>query len=739
MSAAVSPILAPDEAAMRSHLDFLFGGYLHGFQDGLVELAWTTSEPGEDGRYRLSNAEMFDLDDDSLDRLVARAIEVNSRPRTNVYIGAALRKPGTARDRRANDADAYCMTAAWCDLDDQDANENASAKFKAAPPSLVVRTGQHPHKRHQCWWRLDEPVADPERIRAIVNGISARLSGDSSVSNPSRVMRLAGSIAWDQKPGRRPEITGIIPLKKPGLPSYLPEHIEREYPPLYCLAAVREHRGAPGPNLGVVREKGSLGLATGKVVDGREKHMTAVICARLIDYCGQFGAVPTPDELYEHAWDVYERSTDLDTRPGRGRNEFMEKCRSTMRRFETGKIRGIESLEVAVASYQNRRSAKRENVRHEAERGRADPDEFAAASDVYEFLDIAGIKALPDPRWVVDKLIIEDALGFIYGPPGHYKTFVALSLAMHVAYGASSWWWGRAIKRPGLVLYLAQEGQAGLKARIEAFQRTHDIASDDAAFALVRSSINFLDENDIDKLLRTIEAAAQRFGAEPALVFVDTVSRVMPGADENLQKEMTLFVRACDAVRGRFGATVVGVHHAGKSGDMRGSTVLKGAGDFVFRVEKEEGQDESALTAKFEAEKIKDAEDGWTKPLAVQAVHWTEEGKVDGERMSLVVTPGKEAEERQGAGRDPWPEKAVCRKILAAMQEAWAVGRPWSHHPQAKRDQRYAPERITRQFGVSARTAEHMVTEWLANDVLAVAVADKRNQTKGLQVVGMID
>lgn len=738
MTAAVSPILAPNEAAIREHIEFLFGGYLHGYQDGRIELAWTDPEPDDNGRYRLRHGETFETDDDSIDRLVARAIEVNSLPRTNVYIGAALRKPDTAPVGRCEDSDFYAATAGWCDLDDKDANDSASGRFAIAPPSKVVRTGEYPHKRHQLWWRFDEPVADPERVRAVVNGLSAALSGDSSVSNPSRVMRLAGTIAWDQKKDRRPEVTRLIALKNPGLPTYLPEHVERAYPPLYSLTHVREHRAAPGPNLGVVREKGSLGLTTGKVVDGREKHMTAVICARLIDYCGQFGAVPTPDELFEHAWDVYERTTDLDTRPGRGKGEFAEKCRSTMRRFEMGKIRGIETLEVAVQSYQSRRSAKRENVRHEAEHGRAGDDEFgtAASADVYEFLDIAGIKALPDPRWVVDGLIIEDALGFIYGPPGHYKTFVALSLAMHVAYGAPSWWWGKAIKRPGLVLYLAQEGQSGLKARIEAFQRTHDIDNDDAAFALVRSSINFLDEADIDKLLRTIDVAAQQFGAEPALVFVDTVSRVMPGADENLQKEMTLFVRACDAVRGRFGASVVGVHHAGKSGDMRGSTVLKGAGDFVFRVEKtEEGQDGEA---RFEAEKIKDAEDGWSKPLAVETVRWSDDGKVDAERVSLVVLPGKEAEERIEQ-REAWPDKAICRRILAAMQEAWSAGRPWSNYPQAKRDRRYAPERISRQFGIGASMAEHMVDEWLANDVLAVAVSDKRNQTKGLQVIGSID
>ena len=54
------------------------------------------------------------------------------------------------------------------------------------------------------------------------------------------------------------------------------------------------------------------------------------------------------------------------------------------------------------------------------------------------------------------------------------------------------------------------------------------------------------------KLLATVQAIADEVGPIAA-VFVDTVSRVLPGAEENLQKDMTLFVKACDAVRERFG------------------------------------------------------------------------------------------------------------------------------------------------------------------------------------------
>jgi hypothetical protein len=128
-----------------------------------------------------------------------------------------------------------------------------------------------------------------------------------------------------------------------------------------------------------------------------------------------------------------------------------------------------------------------------------------------------------------------------------------------------------------------------------------------AGFLMIERTINFMSEEDITRLVRTLRTV--QAGA-PALIVVDTVSRALPGADENLQKDMTLFIRACDVVRDVFGCAVLGVHHAGKNGDMRGSTVLRGAGDFVFGLTRKEG----ATVGQLACEKQKDGPDGWKEP-----------------------------------------------------------------------------------------------------------------------------
>ena len=79
---------------------------------------------------------------------------------------------------------------------------------------------------------------------------------------------------------------------------------------------------------------------------------------------------------------------------------------------------------------------------------------------------------------------------------------------------------------------------------------------------------------------------------------------------------MTLFVAACDAVRQRFGATVVGLHHTSRNGNIRGSTVIPGAGDFLVEVRREPG----ALTGSIFATKIKSAEDGWEQFFRVEKI-----------------------------------------------------------------------------------------------------------------------
>lgn len=732
--AEVVGMLRPDADAMRQHIEHVFGGYSD-FDDGRIELAWTESEPNAAGRYQLSHAETFGFE--QIDELIERAVALNSKARTNVYIGAALRDPNVAPVGRCNDADFYAATSYWCDLDDKDANDLAKQRWNDAPPSMVVQTGSYPHWRHQLWWRLTEAVTTAEQVSGAVNGISQIMGGDGTVSNPSRVMRLAGSIAWDQKPDRRPEVTRIVTLKSPGLKAYLPEHVERVFPPLFKLTQVRERRDsrAPaGPNVGIVRERNGLGMSTGKVVDGREKHMVSVLMARLIDYCGKYGAEPTAEELFEHAWDAYESTTDLVSRPGRGRDEFMDKCRSTIRRFEAGKIRGIPDVDTAIEAYQTRREASKASVRHETEAD--DPDDFTGPSEPPENVPIkvSELSGEPPERpWLVDQWVPAGVVSALYGDGGVGKTLIAQQLLY--AAGVGGVWLGHQVpKMRGLGVFCEDDS--------DELHRRHNCIKASLGYAIG----NPFDETWIwprvgfDNLLVTFDRdnrpAMSTFflqimrhviEKEIGLLVLDTVADLF-GGNEIIRGQVTYFIKSVcgsfirQASEQGFVLTVILLAHPSQSGrnsgsGESGSTAWNNSVRSRLYLTKPEdmGPDARSLTRK----KSNYAASGDDTALDLM---WK-----DG-----VIT----LRETQEGG---WPPKDTCRQILDAMRDAWGKGAPWSSMPQTIREGRFAPRRIQRAYGTPENVARNMVEAWLENGVLRVEQCNAHSKMKGLRVVGSID
>lgn len=331
----------------------------------------------------------------------------------------------------------------------------------------------------------------------------------------------------------------------------------------------------------------------------------------------------------------------------------------------------------------------------------------AAAKDTYELLDIDGLMNLPEPKMLVDRHIPEKALGFLYSRPGAGKSFIALDIALHLTHSLRSWNGDalRAQEQP-VVLYIAREGSSGMKSRLRAWLKSRLLpAGVKPRFYVIRETINFMVPDDVGKLVRTARAAGL---PHVDLVIVDTVSRALPGADENLQKDMTIFVAACEALMDALDCGVLGVHHAGKSGDMRGSTVLLGAGDYVFRLEREEG----AKIGYLHCEKQKDAPDGWSEPYRFSEV----EGSLV---VARVVTEVEEAEVQD-----------EIADVLKAMQMAWDAREPWTS---AINSVRYAVPLICKLLKVSAPRSSALLQRML--DEALIAHEPCHGRVKGFKVL----
>jgi hypothetical protein len=189
------------------------------------------------------------------------------------------------------------------------------------------------------------------------------------------------------------------------------------------------------------------------------------------------------------------------------------------------------------------------------------------------------------PDRLVRNLFGTTTLALIYGEPGSGKTFLVTDLGMHIALGWD--WFGRRVTA-GAVLYVACEGMAGLSNRLAAFRQTNDLAPG-VPFAVVPSAVDLgPDGRDAARVIHAAQQVRAKTGRDVLLIVIDTLARAMVGGDENSAKDMGTFIKACDRVRIETGATVVIVHHSGKTkqSGARGSSALLGAVDTAIEVEK---------------------------------------------------------------------------------------------------------------------------------------------------------
>jgi KaiC/GvpD/RAD55 family RecA-like ATPase len=476
--------------------------------------------------------------------------------------------------------------------------------------------------------------------------------------------------------------------------------------------------------------------AFGAIVDGREDYMARVVWARILDLYRASPVLPSPDQLQSalrDAFAFYERRVKsrisepgvpnhmLLEREGRGVTAFTQRWHAAIQQWDT-KVPQWAGTAPARHDHATGGDTPTEGSKSAVT---ASEDDFGPPLvDTYEVLSVGEVMNLPDPEWLVEGAVIDNGLGFIYGAPGTGKSFVALSLALAIANKRESWW-GRKILKHGPVLYISSEGTGDVKFRLMAWGMCELGGQPEmlyeSPFYLIRQSMNFMEPGDVERLYKTVQGVVERAGAPPVMIVVDTVSRVLPGADENLQKDMTLFVGACDRLRQGFGATVMGVHHTSRAGNLRGSTVFDGAGDFLFQVEREQGAETGVLTAT----KIKAAADGWADPYRLRKV-------ILGDLKGTTSLYAEKAEAMPTAPQSDWPDRVTCTAILDSMQDAWDHKRPWSPNARAKTEGRYAVAHIVR-FDVKPEIAERLIESWLMQGVIVLDIYDPKAKKQGLR------
>ena len=185
---------------------------------------------------------------------------------------------------------------------------------------------------------------------------------------------------------------------------------------------------------------------------------------------------------------------------------------------------------------------------------------------------------------VLKGLIEQGAFVVIYGPSGSGKSFFTADIAQHIAIGNT--WRGRKCP-PGLVVYVASEAGSSILKRFIGW-RDNRLGDPFARIplAVLTRGPNLLASVEIEKLCEQLSKLQAEAGLPLSLVIFDTLSRSIPGGDENKAEDMTMAVRAADILRDQFKAATAYVHHSGKDPDKgaRGHSALFAAADLVLRV-----------------------------------------------------------------------------------------------------------------------------------------------------------
>ena len=118
-------------------------------------------------------------------------------PDANAYFITGNGDP--ANRKAVKDSDIKSCPALFVEWDDKplEWQVNAWKELGLPEPSIQVHTGG---KSIHSYWVLDEPMA-PAEWRELIKRLISQCGGDTANCNPSRVMRLPGSIYYDKKNG----------------------------------------------------------------------------------------------------------------------------------------------------------------------------------------------------------------------------------------------------------------------------------------------------------------------------------------------------------------------------------------------------------------------------------------------------------------------------------------------------------------------------------------------------------
>jgi len=147
------------------------------------------------GEHRTTITQIFTLE--AVAEGVDFALQMNAT-KLNVYMMINPINPEAmiATGKGAKDTDILWAHYSFADADDEAGLAGIIKLSQLCEPDIVVITGTVPHERRHAYWRFAEPCHDLKLWEATQKRIAIDFKTDKRVINPSRIMRLPGTVSY---------------------------------------------------------------------------------------------------------------------------------------------------------------------------------------------------------------------------------------------------------------------------------------------------------------------------------------------------------------------------------------------------------------------------------------------------------------------------------------------------------------------------------------------------------------
>ncbi len=351
-----------------------------------------------------------------------------------------------------SDAEIVRIRACFIDAD----NVPLPDAWHLKPDFIVQRDDTHWH----AYWRVDDCPVD--RFREVQKRLAAHYRTDPAVSNPSRVMRLAGT--YHQKVSAMSTLVKLIDMTGGQLPCLLGHTADEITTGLPDLPEIAD---APAPS-------SANGLPSSPVICEAMLRCISPSCNRNQWLTVEAGLItaPTPHWDMEDRFDLFLRWSNGELHGETPRNfEGEEDCATEFQRdlekLARGESIGHYGALVEVAREHGYKGQSASFDPQVTFAPFAAPEQLSAGYPPPKTAAELARGIFPRPEFVWQSFVWMKLVNLIYGDGGTGKTLLLLHLAVAVAAGRENLF-GRAIRQMPVLIVLAEDDDGETKARLQA-------------------------------------------------------------------------------------------------------------------------------------------------------------------------------------------------------------------------------------------------------------------------------